>query len=118
MRGPALRLIASKEILDTLRDRRTLFVSLILPLLLYPALLLGLTQIIGTTQRNLVLEHQRIVLVGDAPEAVVNHLRAEKLDPVGADKEEKGLSARLLDELAEMEEGEAPEGGGRGCGSS
>ncbi len=111
MRRSALRLIATKEILDTLRDRRTLFVSLILPLLLYPALLLGLTQIIGTTQRNLLLEHQRVILVGEAPEAVVNHLRAEKLDPVPADTEEKGLSARLLDELAEVEEGEAPEGG-------
>jgi sodium transport system permease protein len=110
MRRAALRLIASKEILDTLRDRRTLFVSLILPLLLYPTLLLGLTQIIGTTQRNLTLEHQRIVLVGEAPEAVVNHLRAEKLDPVPADAEEKGLAAKLRDNLAEVEEGEAPEG--------
>ncbi|HEX5137767.1 MAG TPA: ABC transporter permease subunit/CPBP intramembrane protease [Planctomycetota bacterium] len=111
MRRSALRLIASKEILDTLRDRRTLFVSLILPLLLYPTLLLGLTQIIGTTQKNLNLEHQRIVLVGEVPEAVLNHLRAEKLDPVAADTEEKGLSKRLIDALAEVEEGEVPEAG-------
>jgi sodium transport system permease protein len=108
MRRSALRVIARKEILDTLRDRRTLFVSLILPLLLYPALLLGLTQIIGTTQRNLMLEHQRIILVGEAPEALLNHLRAEKLDPGAA---EKDVAAELVDDLAEVEEGEAPEGG-------
>jgi len=111
MRKSALRLIAGKEILDTLRDRRTLFVSLILPLLLYPTLLLGLTQIIGTTQRDLRNDHQRIVLVGEVPEAVLNYLRVEKLDPVDADSEEKGLGARLRDSLAEVEEGEAPEGG-------
>ncbi len=111
MRNSALRLIAAKEILDTLRDRRTLFVSLILPLLLYPTLLLGLTQIIGTTQKNLKLEHQRIVLVGEVPEAVLNHLRVEKLDPVAAETEEKGLAAKLRENLAEVEEGEAPEGG-------
>jgi len=107
----ALRLIASKEILDTLRDRRTLFVSLILPLLLYPTLLLGLTQIIGTTQRDLRNDHQRIVYVGEATEMALNYLRAEKLDPVAADVEEKGLEAKLRENLAVVEEGEAPEGG-------
>ncbi len=111
MRKSALRLIAAKEVLDTLRDRRTLFVSLILPLLLYPTLLLGLTQIIGTTQRDLRNDHQRIVFVGEATEMVLNYLRAEKLDPVPAETEEKGLEARLRENLALVEEGEAPEGG-------
>jgi sodium transport system permease protein len=111
MRRKALRLIAAKEILDTLRDRRTLFVALILPLLLYPTLLLGLTQIIGTTQRDLRNDHQRIVFVGEGTEMALNYLRAEKLDPVAADTEEKGLGAKLRENLAVMEEGEAPEGG-------
>ena len=60
MRGKTVNLIAAKELLDTLRDRRTLFVALVLPLLLYPALLLGLTQIIGATQRNLQEEPQKV----------------------------------------------------------
>lgn len=107
MRRSTLRLIAAKEVLDTLRDRRTLFVSLILPLLLYPTLLLGLTQIIGTTQRDLRSEHQRIVLVGEATEMVTNYLRVATLDPVAAEADEKGLGGRLRDHLAEMEEGEA-----------
>ena len=58
MRRRIVRLIAAKELLDTLRDRRTLFVALILPLLLYPALLLGLTQEFGAMARNLDCEHQ------------------------------------------------------------
>jgi len=64
MRGQSLGLIARKELLDALRDRRTLFVALVLPLLLYPALLLGLTQVIGATQRNLQREQQRIFVDG------------------------------------------------------
>ena len=59
-----LWLIAKKELLDTLRDRRTLFVALLLPILLYPALLLGLTQVIGATQRNLREERQHVIVDG------------------------------------------------------
>jgi sodium transport system permease protein len=66
MRSRILNLIAAKELLDTLRDRRTLFVSLVLPLLLYPALLLGMTQIIGATQRNLAEEKQRVWVDGSS----------------------------------------------------
>jgi sodium transport system permease protein len=110
MRSRTLRLIASKELLDTLRDRRTLFVALVLPLLLYPALLLGLTQIIGATQRNLGLEHQKIVLVGEGAPLLGDYLRAERLEPVAAESEEAGLATRIADDLAEFEEGEAPEG--------
>ena len=62
MRRRIIQLITAKELLDTLRDRRTLFVALVLPLLLYPALLLGLTQIVGVTQRNLEKERQRVWL--------------------------------------------------------
>ena len=45
--------VFKKEIRETLRDRRTLFVAFVLPLLLYPALLIGMTQIISVTQSNL-----------------------------------------------------------------
>jgi len=109
MRSRIIRLIASKELLDTLRDRRTLFVALVLPLLLYPALLLGLTQIIGITQKNLGLDHQRIVLVGEGSAQLLNYLRAERLDPVAAEEEEKGLGERLRDDLAELEDGDDPD---------
>ena len=35
-------LVFRKEIREALRDRRTLFVTLVLPMLLYPALMIGL----------------------------------------------------------------------------
>ena len=83
MRRRTLKLIAAKELLDTLRDRRTLFVALVLPLLLYPALLLGLTQVIGATQRNLQKEEQK-VLVDGIPAELVELMRQETLAPVEA----------------------------------
>ncbi|MHC4549069.1 MAG: ABC transporter permease subunit/CPBP intramembrane protease [Planctomycetota bacterium] len=85
MRSRTVRLIAAKELLDTLRDRRTLFVALVLPLLLYPALLLGLTQVIGVTHRNLESERQRVLLNGDGGGTeLADLLRAQKLEPVAA----------------------------------
>ncbi len=46
--------VFQKEIIETLRDRRTLFVMTLLPVLLYPILMLGVTQLIiykiGTIQ--------------------------------------------------------------------
>ncbi len=90
MRSERVGLIARKELLDTLRDRRTLFVALILPLLLYPALLLGLTQVIGATKRNLQEEKQRVLVDGlDA-------------DPELAEALEEGLELKTLDNAAEM----------------
>ncbi|MEM8884501.1 MAG: ABC transporter permease subunit/CPBP intramembrane protease [Planctomycetota bacterium] len=80
MRSGLVKLICKKELLDTLRDRRTLFVALVLPLLLYPALLLGLTQVISATQSNLSEQRQRIYVEGD--EQVVELLRDHALEPV------------------------------------
>ena len=39
-------LIFAREIRDTMRDRRTLFVMIVLPLLLYPLLLLGISRLV------------------------------------------------------------------------
>jgi len=104
MRRQSIRLIAAKELLDTLRDRRTLFVALVLPLLLYPALLLGLTQIIGVTQRNLKAEHQRVLLdVEGAGTEIADFFRGEQLDPVEAAGEDARLAARLRDEIARLQ---------------
>jgi len=42
-----VRLIFSKEIKDTLRDRRTLFIMILLPILLYPVLIITVTQLVS-----------------------------------------------------------------------
>ncbi|MDA1013613.1 MAG: ABC transporter permease [Planctomycetota bacterium] len=52
------RLIFNREVRDQLRDRRTLFMMLILPLLLYPAMGIGMVQM-----RLLFNEQQRTVVI-------------------------------------------------------
>jgi len=39
-----IKLVYAKEIRDTIRDRRTLFISVVLPIFLYPLLMIGLSQ--------------------------------------------------------------------------
>jgi len=103
MRRRTLRLIAAKELLDTLRDRRTLFVSLVLPLLLYPALLLGLVQVLGATQRNLAAESQRVLVDGAGIE-LTELLRQEKLEPV--DARSAGVRDEVRGDLERLAAGE------------
>ena len=62
-----VRLIFMREVRDQLRDRRTLFMITILPLLLYPMLGLGVVQMMLTFS-----EQQRVVVIlnaDDLPEA-------------------------------------------------
>lgn len=58
MRLPTVKLIFLREVRDQLRDRRTLFMIFVLPVLLYPALGLGMVQLtlrFGQEQRRIGL---------------------------------------------------------------
>jgi sodium transport system permease protein len=85
MRWSIVRLIAGKELRDLIRDRRTVFLILILPVVLYPlfgvtgyvfaAALLGQTTVVGVAG----LEHLPSADSG-LPSLVVNEKVAEGLD--------------------------------------
>jgi len=95
MRSRTVRLIAAKELLDTVRDRRTLFVAFILPLLLYPALLIGMTQILSATRANLEEKKQKILIDGGGSlEEFTAALREEKLEPLRVDEVGRGEEVR------------------------
>jgi len=53
-----------KELIDTLRDRRTLLAMVLVPMVLYPALMLGSLQALEV-QTSQVLQEEFIVAVGD-----------------------------------------------------
>lgn len=63
MRLKNIRLIFMREVRDQLRDRRTLFMITVLPVLLYPMLGLGVVQMMLTFS-----EQQRIVVILNADE--------------------------------------------------
>ena len=67
LRWPIVRLILGREIRDQLRDRRTLFMVFVLPILLYPMLILGLTKLADAFQNRVRL----VAIIGaeNLPEA-------------------------------------------------
>ncbi|MBI5059478.1 CPBP family intramembrane metalloprotease [candidate division KSB1 bacterium] len=64
MRFDIIRTIWLKELRDLFRDKRTLFVTLILPLLLYPLLLVGVSLLTISQMGKLERQQSRVVVVG------------------------------------------------------
>ena len=53
MRSKMIKSIFKKEMIDILRDKRTLFMGIILPLILYPVLMLIMTQIMTMSMKSM-----------------------------------------------------------------
>jgi sodium transport system permease protein len=60
-----IRTVVLKELRETLRDRRTLFVMVVIPVLLYPVMLVLMEQILVFGQRSLEASAPRVAVVGD-----------------------------------------------------
>ncbi len=65
MRWSLVKTIFLKELRDILRDRRTLFVMVVLPILLYPLLMIGFTQVAALQVSKLEQKKSRIVVLGE-----------------------------------------------------
>lgn len=59
-----IRTIFRKELRDILRDRRTLFIMIVLPILLYPLLFIGMLQITVFQLSRMQKQEIRLVVVG------------------------------------------------------
>ncbi len=97
-----IKLVFLREVRDQLRDRRTLFMITILPVLLYPMLGLGIVQMMLT-----FTEQQRVVVVLNAdqlpqtPELLdENGLRKEWFDSDEADASKLRILTGPLSESA------------------
>jgi len=71
-------LVLGKEVREALRDRRTLFVTLVLPMLLYPALMIGLGTVTARQVGKLREATQRVAFAGPVPAALRERLRARR----------------------------------------
>ena len=85
-----IKLIFMREVRDQLRDRRTLFMITVLPLLLYPMLGLGVVQMMLTFS-----EQQRVVVI----------LNADDLPDAPALLDDNGIHSGLV---RKWEEGYVP----------
>ncbi|MBB4635599.1 ABC transporter permease subunit/CPBP intramembrane protease [Longimicrobium terrae] len=76
MRWKTVRTVLAKELRETLRDRRTLFMMLVIPTLLYPCMLVLAEQLTLLGQRRLGAEPARVAVAGAEP-ALVRFLDAD-----------------------------------------
>ena len=75
MSPKVVALVYGKEIRETLRDRRTLVVMVLLPLALYPMLGIGLTQWVVGREQARAVEPSRVGLIGLPWQALEGALR-------------------------------------------
>jgi sodium transport system permease protein len=76
IRWRTVRTVLGKELRETIRDRRTLFMMLVLPTLLYPAILVLVQQLAIFGQQRLGAEPAKVAVAGADP-ALVRYLDAD-----------------------------------------
>ena len=97
-----VRLVFLKEMRDTLRDRRTLFISIVLPILLYPVLMIGFSQVLLLKARDIAARRQPIAVHGNGEaETLVARLNAgaeeAKFELVASEDPVADLKAKKLE---------------------
>jgi sodium transport system permease protein len=60
LRSKIVKQIFKKEILDILRDKKTIFMMIILPIILYPIMMVGMTQIMSMSMNSMEKENINI----------------------------------------------------------
>ncbi len=60
-----VKIIYFKEILETLRDRRTLISTILIPIILFPVLMFGMGAVVVMMMKKTEAEATRIVLIGE-----------------------------------------------------
>jgi sodium transport system permease protein len=73
--------ITKKELLGVLRERRVLFTTVVLPILIMPLVMYGPLLFLGNAAKRTQEDVQKVGTV-NVPEAVLALLRANKLEPV------------------------------------
>lgn len=90
MRPGIVRTILLKELRETLRDRRTLTMMIVLPVLLYPLMIIGFGKLQASQQEATEARTSRVAVWGSGPAAIVDALATDgkiRLD-VGAEAPE------------------------------
>jgi sodium transport system permease protein len=84
------KVVFAKELKETLRDRRTLLAMIVVPVLLYPMLLIVMEQLLLFGMRRLEAEASPVAMVGDVPRELAGIVAAAeglRLVPIGGDPE-------------------------------
>lgn len=90
--------VFKKELLDTLRDRRTLLTAIVMPALLMPVLMYGLSKLTSTIMEKEENKKLKIALM-DAPSDFVAKLDTAKFEIIPGIDKEMGRDRILADSL-------------------
>ncbi|MEW6422522.1 MAG: ABC transporter permease, partial [Deinococcota bacterium] len=84
MRPDYIWRVASRDLLSTLRDRRTLISTILIPLLLIPLFTLGMPLLLGRLIGGQAQERQKVGVVGTLPESLRTALTRDEQAPDGS----------------------------------
>ncbi len=93
--------VFKKEVLDTLRDRRTLLTAIVMPALLMPLLLYGISKLTSSIMEKEENKKLKIALL-DAPSDFSSKLDTAKFEIIGGIDLEAGRDQILADSLDAM----------------
>lgn len=102
MRFKIVKEIYKKEILELLRDKKNLFMMIILPILLYPMIMIGTSQVMSLTQKEIENDKINVLVSADFPEdalkgeGVFSIIRGSK-DALGESEVKKKIDDGIID---------------------
>ncbi len=109
----SIRLVLARELRDTLRDRRTLALMLGLPIVLYPLLMIGVTQMV-VVQYTTIVDAPPPIAVTNPPEGFAEFMdsltdKGFTFDVKEPENPEEALEAREIDAWIEYVEAASPD---------
>ncbi|MBO1436535.1 ABC transporter permease [Meiothermus sp. CFH 77666] len=97
-------MIARKELLSVVRERRVLFTTLVLPILIMPLLMFGPILLFGSAARQTQENVQKVGVVG-VPAAVLEQLRKARVEPVEIPNPQEAVQNREVEAALVFENG-------------
>jgi sodium transport system permease protein len=95
-RGAIVRTIFKKELLDTLRDRRTLATMLLVPMVTYPLLVIGFSEAASVEREAQRVRVTKVQPIGTLPQEIRARFASEEglaiLDPLPAETSTSAIS--------------------------
>ncbi|MBO3445579.1 ABC transporter permease subunit/CPBP intramembrane protease [Clostridium sp. CCUG 7971] len=108
MRSKIVKQIFKKEMLDIIRDKKTIFMMIILPIILYPILMVGMSSFMMMSMSKMQEEDINIAFSSKPSSALVSILEKEnkddgKVNIVKSTDKEKDLEGQKIDAYVEIE---------------
>lgn len=108
MRSKIVKQIFKKEMLDIIRDKKTIFMMIILPMILYPVLMVGMSSFMAMSMSKMQEEDINIAFSSKPNSALVSILEEEnkdegKVNIVKSTDKEKDLEEEKIDAYVEIE---------------